>query len=66
MVEISSNTSFEPGDLVRNARQPDWGLGQVQSVANGKITVNFEEMGKQVMVLLRVNLIHDCDKRRGD
>ena len=37
------------GQLVRHPDQPDWGLGQVQSVANGKITVNFEEVGKVVI-----------------
>jgi len=35
-----------PGDLVRNPAQPDWGLGQVQSVIGTRITVNFEDAGK--------------------
>ncbi len=35
-----------PGNLVRNPAQPDWGLGQVQSVIGTRITVNFEHMGK--------------------
>jgi len=42
--------------LVRNPGAPDWGLGQVQSNINGKITVNFEHMGKIVLQSSRVAL----------
>jgi Protein of unknown function (DUF3553) len=35
-----------PGDFVRHPDQPDWGLGQVQSVIAGRVTVNFENAGK--------------------
>ncbi|MDR6263918.1 MULTISPECIES: DUF3553 domain-containing protein [Rhodobacterales] len=38
-----------PGQLVRNPAHPEWGVGQVQSVVRGKITVNFEEVGKIVI-----------------
>lgn len=31
---------------VRLAERPDWGEGQVQSVAGDRITVNFEHAGK--------------------
>tara|TARA_B110000285_G_scaffold124098_1_gene140120 strand:+ start:172 stop:330 length:159 start_codon:yes stop_codon:yes gene_type:complete len=27
----------------------NWGIGQVQSIINGKITVNFENVGKKVI-----------------
>ncbi len=37
---------FVPGSFVRNKAQPDWGLGQVQSVVGTLITVNFEHAGK--------------------
>ena len=37
---------FEPGDKVTN---PDWGIGQVQSIINGKVTINFENVGKKVI-----------------
>ncbi len=40
------NSLLEPGMLVRHPDAPDWGLGQVQSNINGKITVNFEHQGK--------------------
>ncbi len=35
-----------PGALVRHPDQPDWGLGQVQSVIGTRVTVNFEHAGK--------------------
>ena len=37
---------LEPGVLVRHPTEGDWGLGQVQSVAGRKVTVNFEHAGK--------------------
>ena len=43
------NDFLAPGDFVRHPTEPDWGLGQVQSVIDGKITVNFEHMGKVVI-----------------
>ncbi|KAJ56721.1 hypothetical protein ACMU_07220 [Actibacterium mucosum KCTC 23349] len=51
------NAMLEPGQLVRNAREPDWGLGQVQSNINGKLTVNFENAGKVVLIGSEVDLI---------
>ncbi|PJJ86969.1 uncharacterized protein DUF3553 [Brevirhabdus pacifica] len=50
------NEFLEPGMLVRNPACPDWGLGQVQSNINGRITVNFEECGKVVLNGARVQL----------
>lgn len=35
-----------PGALVRHPQEPDWGLGQVQSVIGERVTVNFEHRGK--------------------
>ena len=40
---------FEPGDRVVNPAKKDWGTGQVQSIINEKITVNFENVGKIVI-----------------
>lgn len=37
---------IEPGMRVRHPTQPDWGVGQVQSVIGNRITVNFEHAGK--------------------
>lgn len=38
-----------PGAVVRHPGRPDWGLGQVQSVDGDRITVNFEDAGKQLI-----------------
>ena len=35
----------------------DWGIGQVQSVINDKVTVNFENAGKKVINAKNVELI---------
>ena len=40
------NSLLVPGALVRHPTQPDWGLGQVQSVIGERVTVNFEDHGK--------------------
>ena len=40
---------FEPGDKVINTNNKEWGVGQVQSIINNKITVNFENVGKKVI-----------------
>ena len=41
---------------MRNPAASDWGIGQVQSNINGKITVNFEGCGKVVIDAERVEL----------
>jgi len=35
--------------FVRHPQHPDWGLGQVQSRIGALVTVNFPEVGKQVI-----------------
>ena len=35
---------------------PEWGVGQVQSNINDRLTVNFEHAGKVVLDLRRVTL----------
>ena len=40
---------FEPGDKVINPANIEWGIGQVQSIIKGKVTVNFENVGKKVI-----------------
>ena len=40
---------FTPGDYVINPLKKDWGIGQVQSIIKNKITVNFQNQGKQVI-----------------
>ena len=40
---------FSLGDFVIHPRQPDWGLGQIQSLVGMNVTVNFEHAGKQMI-----------------
>jgi hypothetical protein len=56
---------LEPGVLVRHPERPDWGLGQVQSVAGAKVTVNFEDAGKQVIDATVVSLVFAGEDPRG-
>jgi len=53
---------YEPGDFVKNPKNKDWGIGQIQSIINDKVTVNFENSGKKVInakevILEKVNKI---------
>ncbi|MEJ6610828.1 MAG: DUF3553 domain-containing protein [Paracoccaceae bacterium] len=48
---------WEPGDLVEHPQHPDWGIGQVQSVVDTKVTVNFREVGKLVIDATFVELV---------
>lgn len=53
------NALLEPGMFVRNPNALEWGLGQVQSNIDGRITVNFSEVGKQVIDGRRISLERD-------
>ena len=53
---------FEPGDYVINPNEKSWGKGQIQSIIDNKITVNFENAGKKVInskeiILEKINKI---------
>ena len=47
---------FEPGDFVINPSNKNWGIGQIQSIIKNKVTVNFENTGKQVINVGEVTL----------
>ena len=47
---------FEPGDRVVNPLRKDWGVGQVQSIIDNKVTVNFENIGKIVINSSNISL----------
>ena len=47
---------LEPGNFVINPSEKSWGIGQVQSVIKNKATINFENMGKQVINMDNVSL----------
>lgn len=38
------------GTLVRCEHEPEWGVGQVQSIINDRVTVTFAEAGKKVFI----------------
>ena len=40
---------LEPGDYVINPTKKEWGIGQIQSIIKNKVTVNFQNFGKQVI-----------------
>ena len=48
---------FEPGDKVKNPANDEWGVGQVQSIIDDKVTVNFENVGKKVINIKNIVLI---------
>ena len=39
--------NYEPGDYVISPKYKSWGIGQIQSIINNKVTVNFENVGKK-------------------
>ena len=40
---------YMPGDFVINVNNRNWRIGQIQSIINNKITVNFENAWKKVI-----------------
>tara|TARA_B100001029_G_C14980673_1_gene405848 strand:- start:382 stop:579 length:198 start_codon:yes stop_codon:yes gene_type:complete len=49
MIEIYIG-NFTPGTYVVNIqKEKEWGIGQVQSSINNKITINFENVGKKTI-----------------
>lgn len=46
-----------PGALVRHPAEPDWGVGRVQSTIGGRVTVNFENVGKKVIQGAVIDLV---------
>ena len=47
---------YEPGNFVINPNNRSWGTGQIQSIIKNKVTVNFENKGKQVINIAKVTL----------
>lgn len=52
----SSTFHLAPGMRVRHPGQPDWGIGQIQSVVGDRVTVNFEHAGKLLIIASEVSL----------
>lgn len=51
------NFLLTPGCFVRHPDREDWGIGQVQSVIGDRVTVNFENAGKQLIQDEHVQLV---------
>ena len=54
--------NYDPGDFVINPKNRNWGIGQIQSIIKGKVTANFENVGKIVInskeiILEKINKI---------
>jgi hypothetical protein len=47
---LKLGSTLAPGEWVRLASAPEWGIGQVQSVAGIRVTVNFEHAGKRLVM----------------
>ena len=62
---------IEPGNFIVNPSKKSWGIGQVQSIIKNKATVNFQNVGKQVInldnlivityLIYNINLKHIVD-----
>ncbi|WP_319633665.1 DUF3553 domain-containing protein [Pelagibius marinus] len=53
---MSATHHLTPGMRVRHPSKPDWGLGQIQSVIDDRVTVNFEHAGKLLIIASQVEL----------
>ena len=47
---------LEPGNIVINPIEKNWGIGQIQSIIKNKATINFQNSGKKVINLENVTL----------
>ena len=47
---------YEPGDKVTNPENKEWGIGQVQSIVDEKVTVNFQNVGKKTINTQNITL----------
>ncbi len=47
---------YEPGDYVINPKNKEWGTGQIQSIIKNIVTVNFENVGKKMIIADKVLL----------
>ena len=57
IVETFYFADMTPGVFVINvAQEKEWGIGQVQSNINNRITVNFENVGKKTLDPTKIEL----------
>jgi len=55
---------FDLGDFVIHPQYPDWGIGQVQSIIDHIITVNFQNAGKKTINAKEIMLEKYNDKTK--
>ena len=55
-MQINFHSDLSPGVYVVNENQDNWGIGQIQSSIGGKITINFEHVGKKVINAKKIKL----------
>jgi len=48
-MRLNLNPDLIPGIFVINENNNEWGIGQIQSSIDNKITINFENVGKKVI-----------------
>ena len=57
-MKINYHGDLTPGVFVINEdKKNEWGLGQVQSSINDKITINFENVGKKTINGKEIELV---------
>ena len=55
-MDEENRMDLTPGSYVINKNNNEWGIGQIQSSIDNRITVNFENVGKKVININEVNL----------
>ena len=53
---------FTLGEFVKHPEKPEWGIGQVQSITDMRVVVNFPEAGKIMINCEHVTLIAVGDR----
>ena len=53
---VENRMDLTPGNYVINKNNNEWGIGQIQSSIDNKVTVNFENVGKKVINISEINL----------
>tara|TARA_B110000196_G_C20559502_1_gene392529 strand:+ start:175 stop:357 length:183 start_codon:yes stop_codon:yes gene_type:complete len=55
-MRLNLNPDLTPGIFVVNENNVEWGIGQIQSSIDNKITINFENVGKKVINSEKIKL----------
>tara|TARA_B100001123_G_C14328724_1_gene638198 strand:- start:201 stop:386 length:186 start_codon:yes stop_codon:yes gene_type:complete len=56
-MNLNFHGELTPGVFVVNEdKEKEWGLGQVQSSINDKVTINFENVGKKTINPFKIKL----------